>query len=63
MSVPISISQFDNGDNNMGYPKPVPAIKARNIEEFEKKLANFKLTEKQKEFYREMFKKIEKNKH
>lgn len=47
----------------MGYPEPVPAIKAKNVEEFERRLANFSLTEEQKEFYREMFKKLEENDH
>ena len=47
----------------MGYPEPVPAIKAKNVEEFEKRLAEFKLTEQQKKFYREMFKKLDENNH
>jgi hypothetical protein len=40
----------------MGYPEPVPAIKAKNVKKFEEKLANFKLTPEQKEFYRKSFK-------
>jgi hypothetical protein len=37
----------------MGYPEPIPAVKGKAAEEFEKKLQKFKLTRAQKEFYRE----------
>ncbi len=47
----------------MGYPEPVPAVKVKYIGEFENRLANFKLTDKQKGFYREMFKELENNEH
>lgn len=38
---------------DMGYPEPIPAVKGKAAEEFEKKLRNFKLNAAQKEFYRE----------
>ena len=37
----------------MAYPEPIPAVKGKDAEEFEKKLAKFKLTDSQKEFYRD----------
>jgi len=40
----------------MGYPEPVPAIKAKNVADFEERLANFQLTKAQKDFYRKTFK-------
>lgn len=40
----------------MGYPEPVPAIKAKNVKKFEEKLANFKLTPEQRKEYEADFK-------
>ena len=37
----------------MGYPEPIPAVKGKAAEEFEKKLQKFKLNAAQKKFYRE----------
>jgi hypothetical protein len=37
----------------MAYPEPVPALNAKETREFIKNLDEFKLTPKQKEFYRD----------
>ena len=37
----------------MGYPPPIPTLKGKDAEEFLRRLKNFKLTEKQKAFYKE----------
>lgn len=45
----------------MAYPEPIPPVRGRNAEEFLKRLENFKLTRKQKEFYkdaRKMYRKM-----
>ena len=37
----------------VAYPEPIPAVKGKDAEEFEKKLERFRLNGAQKEFYRE----------
>ena len=37
----------------MAYPEPVPELSAREAQQFERKLRDFKLTDAQKEFYAE----------
>jgi hypothetical protein len=46
----------------MAYPEPIPALNAKEAREFQRNLAKFKLTPKQKEFYREMRAKLKKSK-
>ena len=46
----------------MGYPEPVPAIKAKNVKDFERRLKNFSLTQEQIERYRKNFQRLKKNK-
>lgn len=47
----------------MAYPEPIPALNAKEAREFQRNLAKFKLTPKQKDFYREMRVKIKKVKN
>jgi len=37
----------------MAYPEPVPCLKGKQADEFIRDLENFRLTKKQKEFYKE----------
>jgi hypothetical protein len=37
----------------MTYPEPIPALTAKETEEFEKKLSCFRLSAEQKLFYKE----------
>ena len=38
----------------MAYPQPIPALtKKKEVKEFEKRVKNFKLSQTQKEMYRE----------
>ncbi len=37
----------------MAYPEPIPALTAKEIKEFEKRLSCFRLTAEQKRFYKE----------
>lgn len=37
----------------MAYPEPVPALRAKDAKEFEKRLDRFELTAAQKQFYKE----------
>lgn len=37
----------------MTYPEPIPALTAKETEEFEKKLSCFRLSAEQKRFYKE----------
>jgi|GEM_PF-1294527 len=46
----------------MGYPEPIPAVRGKAAEEFEKKLQKFRLTSAQKKFYREAKKEFGKEK-
>jgi len=38
---------------SMAYPEPIPALKAKDAKEFDKKLKSFKLSAAQKRFYKE----------
>jgi hypothetical protein len=42
----------------MAYPEPIPELKGKDAREFLKRLKNFKLTEEQKEFYRDALEKF-----
>lgn len=37
----------------VAYPDPIPVLRNKDAEEFEKRLAKFKLSSAQKDFYRE----------
>jgi hypothetical protein len=37
----------------MAYPEPIPALKAKETKEFEKRLSCFRLSAEQKRFYKE----------
>ena len=37
----------------MTYPEPMPALKAKETNEFEKRLSRFRLSAEQKRFYKE----------
>jgi len=37
----------------VAYPEPIPALKAKDAEKFEKNLEEFKLNSAQRQFYRE----------
>ena len=37
----------------MAYPEPIPALKAKEAKEFEKRLSCFRLSAEQKRFYKE----------
>ena len=40
----------------MGYPEPIPIIKSKDAEDFDRRLSKFKLSESQREFYRKVLK-------
>jgi hypothetical protein len=49
---------------NMAYPDPTPEIRGKKAVEFEKRLENFKLSNTQKEFYKDakrLYRKINEN--
>ena len=37
----------------MAYPEPIPPLRGRNVEEFLHRLEDFRLSRKQKEFYKD----------
>jgi hypothetical protein len=45
----------------MAYPEPTPILKGKDAQEFLKRLANFKLTPEQREFYRDARKRYRKS--
>ena len=48
----------------MAYPDPTPELKGKKAVEFERRLENFKLSDAQKEFYkdaRHLYKKVNEN--
>ena len=45
----------------MAYPEPIPVIKNRDSEKFRKRLKDFKLSESQREFYKDAFEAFERS--
>jgi hypothetical protein len=41
------------GGTQIAYPEPIPALKAKETNEFEKRLSRFRLSAEQKRFYKE----------
>ena len=45
----------------MGYPKPIPVLKAKDVKYFEQHLENFQLTPQQRQFYEDARKKFKRS--